>query len=77
MPENFQPLADAIYRDRVLRARRTPPEERIMDGPRLFDYACAITLAGLRSENPNATENELREALRQRLALAERLEKAR
>ena len=77
MNNDFQPLADAIYRDRVLRARRTPPEERIMDGPRLFDYACAITLAGLRSENPNATEHELREALRQRLALAEKLEQAR
>jgi len=77
MANEFQPLADAIYRDRVLSARRTPPEERIMDGPRLFDYACAITLAGLRSENPNATEMELHEALRQRLALAEKLDQAR
>jgi hypothetical protein len=77
MDNEFKPLADAIYRDRVLSARRTPPEERIMDGPRLFDYACAITLAGLRSEHPNATEVELREALRRRMALAERLEQAR
>lgn len=77
MNTDFQPLADALYRERVLRARRTPPEERIMDGPRLFDYACTITLAGLRTENPNATEAELREALRQRLVLAEKLEQAR
>jgi hypothetical protein len=77
MKNEFLPLADAIYRERVLRARRTPPEERIKDGPRLFDYACAITLAGLRSANPNATELELREALRQRLALAEKLDQAR
>jgi hypothetical protein len=77
MHPEFQPLADAIYRERVLRARRTPPEDRILEGPRLFDYACAITLAGLRSENPNATDAELRRALRQRLALAEKLERTR
>jgi len=29
---DFQPLADALYRERVRRARRTPPEERILDG---------------------------------------------
>jgi hypothetical protein len=77
MNNEFQPLADALYRERVLRARRTPPEERILEGPRLFDYACAITLAGLRLENPNATEDELRQALRQRLSLAEKLEQVR
>ena len=77
MSTDFKPLADAIYRDRVLRARRTPPEERIIDGPRLFDYACAITLAGLRANNPNASEVELQEALRQRLILAEKFDQAR
>ena len=77
MPNEFQPQADAIYRERVLRARRTPPEERIMEGPRLLDYACAITLAGLRSENPTATEEELRQALRQRLALGRKLDEIR
>jgi hypothetical protein len=76
MPGEFQSLADALYRDRVLRARRTPPEERILDGPRLFDYACAVTLAGLRSEQPHATEAELRQALRQRLELGRKLELA-
>ena len=77
MKPDFQPLAEAIYRDRVLSARRTPPEQRILEGPRLFDYACAITLAGLRSQNPNATETELRLALRQRLAFGRKLKLAR
>jgi hypothetical protein len=77
MSDEFKPLADAIYRERVLRARRTPPEERILDGPRLFDYACSITLAGLKSELPSATEGELRAALRRRLELARKLEAAR
>ena len=74
---NFQPLSAALYRDRVLRARRTPPEERIVQGPLMFDFACAILMAGLHSENRNATENELRQLLRQRLALVRNLDEIR
>ncbi|HEX4350990.1 MAG TPA: hypothetical protein VH251_11410 [Verrucomicrobiae bacterium] len=76
MPGEFQSLADELYRERVLRARRTPPEERILDGPRLFDYACSVTLAGLRSELPGASEDELRQALRRRLEIGRKLELA-
>ena len=76
MPGEFQLLADALYRERVLRARRTPPEERVLEGPRLFDYACTVTLAGLRSELPEASEPELRQALRRRLEIARKLELA-
>jgi hypothetical protein len=77
MPGEFQSLADELYRERVLRARRTPPEERILDGPRLFDYACSVTLAGLRSELPHANNDELRQALRRRLEIGRKLELAR
>ena len=76
MNKEFQSLADELYRERVLRARRTPPEERILDGPRLFDYACSITMAGLKMEFPDASNLELREALRRRLEIARRLELA-
>lgn len=77
MNSEFQELANQLYRERILRARRMPPEERVMDGPRLFDYACSITMSGLRHENPNATEAELRAALRKRLELAEKLQTTR
>jgi hypothetical protein len=77
MPGEFQDLADELYRERVLRARHTPPEERILDGPRLFDYACSITLAGLRLEHPNASEEELRQLLHQRLEIERKLELSR
>jgi hypothetical protein len=30
--EPTQELVDAIYRERVLRARRTPPEDKLLDG---------------------------------------------
>jgi hypothetical protein len=74
MPDEFQSIADSLYRERVLRARCTPSEERILDGPRLFDYACSVTLAGLRSELPCASEEELRQALHRRLEIGRKLE---
>ena len=44
MNSEFQSLADAIYRERVLRARQTPPEERLLDGIRLYDTLDGIDL---------------------------------
>jgi len=77
MNPEFQPLADAIYRERVLRARAVPPERRILEGPQLFDFACSASLAGLRQEMPGATDAELRRGLRRRLAIGRRLENQR
>jgi hypothetical protein len=74
MNPEFQPLADAIYRERVLRARRVPPEQRILEGPQLFDFACSASLAGLRMQMPNASEAELRQGLRRRLAIGRKLQ---
>jgi hypothetical protein len=72
-----QELLDEMFWERVQRARRTPPAERFLDGPRLFDYACRITMAGIRHENPGADEQRVREILEQRLALQRRLEETR
>lgn len=77
MGNEFKPLADALYRERVLRARRTPPEERILQGPQLFDFACSVSLCGLRTEMPDATEAELRQGLRRRLAIGRKLQNSR
>jgi len=70
----FKPLADAIERDRILRARRTTIEQRLVQGAELFDYACQATMAGLRTQFPSAPEDELQERLRQRLKRARQLE---
>jgi hypothetical protein len=75
--DEFKPLADAIYRERILRARRTPPEKRILDGPSLFDFGCAASLSGLRLEMPGASETELREGLRRRLRIGRKLQNLR
>ena len=68
-------LADAIFRDRVLRARQTPPEEKLLDGARLFDYACRITEAGIRNQYPEADDRRVAELLRERVELQRRLER--
>jgi hypothetical protein len=70
-------LLDDIYREKVLRARQTSPEEKLLEGPRLFEMACRITMDGIRSQHPDADEEEVLRILEQRLALRERLEWAR
>jgi hypothetical protein len=70
----FAPLIDELYRERVLRARRTPPEEKFLAGEELFEYACSITLAGIKHQNPGFTEADCRRELERRLALRERME---
>lgn len=72
--EPTQELLIDLYRERVLQARQTPPEEKLLGGARLFDYACRITIAGIRDQHPDADEQQIRAILAQRLALRRRLE---
>lgn len=67
-------LADDIFRDRVLRARAMPPEEKLRAGAVLFERACRWMVAGIRHQFPNADEETVRNLLRERLAIARRLE---
>lgn len=76
MSSEFQTLADALYLERVERARRMKPEDRMKAGPELFDYACSITLSAIREQMPEASEAQLLEALRRRLEIKRRLEGA-
>jgi hypothetical protein len=69
-------LMDAIFIDKVLRARRTPMDEKILDGPRLFDQNCAIARSGIRSQFPNFSDEEVEQELRRRLAIARRIDDA-
>ena len=74
-PSPYATLADEIYRERVIRARRTPPEEKILAGQRLFESACEITLAGIRNQNPGLSEEQCRRILHERLAWRRRRER--
>jgi uncharacterized protein with von Willebrand factor type A (vWA) domain len=71
---DIRALAYELYRERVAEARAMPAEEKLLAGEELFDYACSITLAGIRDQLPGATEEDCRRILEERLALRERLE---
>jgi hypothetical protein len=71
----FAPLIDALYREDVLEARRMLPEERLLLGEELFEYACSITLSGIRDQNPGFSEEGCQQELQRRLDLAERMER--
>ena len=71
----YAALADELYRERVMRARRTAPEEKFLAGEELFEYACSITLAGIQNQYPDFTEEDCRRELKRRLKLRERMER--
>ena len=75
--EPTKELVDQLYRGKVRAARRMSPADKLIAGARLFDYACAVTAAGIRHQFPEADERRVLEILRQRLDLARRLEEAR
>jgi hypothetical protein len=70
-------LADAIFWERVHKARRMSSNDKLLAGARLFDRACRLMAAGIRSQFPDADERRVQEILRERLALARRLENRR
>jgi hypothetical protein len=68
-------LIDDIYREHVLRARRTSINQKLMAGADLFEYACRVACDGIRYQNPGIDEFRVQQILRDRLALARRLER--
>jgi hypothetical protein len=72
--ESIQVLADDIYRERVLRARATPPEQKLLDSLRLFELPCRIMMDGIRNENPQADDLQVQEILARRFDLLRKLE---
>ena len=49
-------LADALYREEVQRAKAMRAEEKILEGPRLFDRACRLMADGVRHRHPDLDE---------------------
>ena len=70
-------LAEEIYRERVAEASMMPLEEKLLAGEELFDYACSITLAGIRDQSPGLSDEECLRILEERLDLRERMEQKR
>ena len=72
--EPTKELLDELYRDKIATARAMSPTDKLLAGARLFDFACRATMCGIRHQHPEADDQQVLDILRQRLALARRLE---
>ena len=64
---DIKPLADAIYADKVRRARTAPKEQKMGWGPELFAEACVRMKDGIRHQFPQSTDAEVGTLLLKRL----------
>ncbi len=67
-------LLDELDRETIAHAGRMSPPDKFFGGPRLFDQVCRIMRDGIRDEYPDADDETVERVLRERLALARRLE---
>ena len=73
-PNEFQPLMDDIFREKILRARRQTPEERFATGLEMFDEGVAWMRDGIRMEQPELTPEEVDAKVAQRFARIRQIE---
>ena len=62
----IQRLADAIYRDKVRRARQQDPIQKLLDGFELFERGLEITRLDVIRKIGTSEETAVQEGLRQR-----------
>ena len=67
MESEIKALADAIYVDRVRRARAAPLSKKMGWGGELFTESCHRMRAGIRAQFPESDEAKVEEILRVRL----------
>ncbi len=70
-------LANELFADKVRQAKAMTPEERVLAGMQLFELSCAIMRDGIRNQFPAANEEDVERHLRERLAVARRIEATR
>ena len=69
-PENLAQLR----RERVERAKKMTPAQKITAGPRLFSLALECMRAGIRLQQPEADESQIQAIIHQRLQKKRRRE---
>ena len=67
MSTNFQELADTLYWEKVERAQRMKPEERMAEGVRMFDRECEAMRLEILQMNPAFSEADVAKEIRRRL----------
>ena len=64
---DIKPLADAIYADKVRRARAAPASQKMGWGAELFADACERMSSGIRAQFPAFSSDEVKSMLQKRL----------
>ena len=67
-------LVQRLYQNKVEAARRMSFAQKFMAGAELFDFACSVSLSGIRSQNPAFTEEQVQAELRRRIEIGRRIE---
>lgn len=67
MNTDFQNLADTLYWEKVERARAMKPEDRMIEGVRMFDRECEIMRLEILQANPTFSEADVAKEIRRRL----------
>lgn len=67
-------VTETLYREEIARARAMRPDEKLLEGPRLFDRACRLMADGIRHRHPELDDDGVRALLKTRLTLLQSLE---
>lgn len=67
-------VADLLYREEIARARAMAPEDKLLEGPRLFERACRVMRDGIRHQYPDLDDEGVQALLRTRLDRVSSLE---
>jgi hypothetical protein len=73
-PNEFQPLIDEIYRDKVRWARQESPEKKFVAGLDLFEDALVWMRAGIRGQFPHFTGEQIEAEVIRRIARIRQIE---
>lgn len=72
--ESIRSDAESIYIERVLRARVTPPDQKLVDGFRLFERSRGLMRDGARHQFPDASPEQINAIVQQRLDIVRELQ---
>jgi hypothetical protein len=58
--EPTRELVERLSAEEIARARAMTPEEKLLEGPRLFDRACRVMADGIRHRHPDLDDEAVR-----------------
>ena len=67
-------MADALYREEVMRARVMSPGDKLLEGPRLFERARRLMIDGIHHQHPELDEAGVHALLANRLTRLQTLD---